>query len=187
MIIVAGPPGSGKSTAFPVSQMGVENFNADDRAAVLNGGSYQNISPEIRAQVAKELEQFITNHIREGTSFAFETTLRTDITLKQSQQARKNGFRVLMRYICLDDVNECINRVAIRADHGGHSAPPDIIKETYSASVTNLLKGIQEFDEIFVYDNSQLDEPCQLILEILNGEVRYISRNRPNWLNHTVL
>jgi hypothetical protein len=35
MFIVAGPPGAGKSTAFPVSGFGVDFFNADDRAAAL--------------------------------------------------------------------------------------------------------------------------------------------------------
>jgi dephospho-CoA kinase len=49
MIVVAGPPGSGKSSVFPVAQTGVDHFNIDDRAAQLNGGSYRNIPPEIRA------------------------------------------------------------------------------------------------------------------------------------------
>ena len=40
MIVVAGPPGSGKSSIFPLSQFGTKYFNADDRAAELNGGSY---------------------------------------------------------------------------------------------------------------------------------------------------
>ncbi len=40
MIVVAGPPGSGKSSAFPVSNFGVAYFNADDRTAELNDGSY---------------------------------------------------------------------------------------------------------------------------------------------------
>src|SRR3990172_9394826 len=47
MIVVAGPPGSGKSTAFPVAQSGVDAFNIDDRAAELQG-SYRNIPREIR-------------------------------------------------------------------------------------------------------------------------------------------
>jgi dephospho-CoA kinase len=51
MIVVAGPPGSGKSTAFPVQSEGVDFFNADDRAAELNGGSFQNIPPDIRSRV----------------------------------------------------------------------------------------------------------------------------------------
>jgi hypothetical protein len=34
MVVVAGPPGSGKSTVFPVAGFG-DHFNADDRAAEL--------------------------------------------------------------------------------------------------------------------------------------------------------
>jgi dephospho-CoA kinase len=41
MIVVAGPPGSGKSSRFPLSRFGVDWFNADDRAAELNLGSFQ--------------------------------------------------------------------------------------------------------------------------------------------------
>ena len=40
MIVIAGPPGGGKSSAFPVSSFGTAYFNADDRAAEWNGGSY---------------------------------------------------------------------------------------------------------------------------------------------------
>ena len=46
MIVVAGPPGSGKSSLYPLSSFNVEYFNADDRAAELNGGSYIGISNE---------------------------------------------------------------------------------------------------------------------------------------------
>jgi hypothetical protein len=56
MIVVAGPPGSGKSSLFPVSETGLDSFNADDRAAELNGGSYQNILPEMRVQAGKQLD-----------------------------------------------------------------------------------------------------------------------------------
>jgi predicted ABC-type ATPase len=99
MIVVAGPPGSGKSAAFPVAETGVDYFNMDDRAAALNHGSYQNISPEIRAQANRECEDFIAAHIRDRKSFAVETTLRTDITFRQAQQARQNGFRAEMRHV----------------------------------------------------------------------------------------
>jgi predicted ABC-type ATPase len=80
MIVVAGPPGSGKSSLFPVSETGLDFFNADDRAAELNGGFYRNISPDLRIQAGKELELFIADHVHDRRSFAYETTLRTDIT-----------------------------------------------------------------------------------------------------------
>jgi len=63
MIIVAGPPGSGKSTAFPVNSFEFDYFNADDRAAEINNGSYQGIPPAIRTIVNQEYEQFVAEHI----------------------------------------------------------------------------------------------------------------------------
>jgi predicted ABC-type ATPase len=36
MYVMAGPAGSGKTSAFPGSQFGCDFFNADDYAAMLN-------------------------------------------------------------------------------------------------------------------------------------------------------
>ena len=69
MIVVAGPPGSGKSSIFPVTSFGVASFNADDRAAELNGGSYVGISKEIRHTVNREFEAFVSHYIERRTSF----------------------------------------------------------------------------------------------------------------------
>jgi predicted ABC-type ATPase len=82
MVVIAGPPGSGKSVAFPVDSFGIDSFNADDRSAELNRGSYQGIPLEIRSAVNREFERFVEEHIRNHRSFAIETTLRSDITFQ---------------------------------------------------------------------------------------------------------
>jgi predicted ABC-type ATPase len=92
MIVVAGPPGSGKSTLYPLSSLGVAFFNADDRAAELNGGSYVGISSEIRKTVNREFEAFVLSSIGVRTSFAVETTLRSDVTFNQARLAKQAGF-----------------------------------------------------------------------------------------------
>src|SRR5690349_11365542 len=63
MIVVAGPPGGGKSSVFPVASFGVACFNADDRAAELNRGSYVGISKEVRRTVNREFEAFVSDCI----------------------------------------------------------------------------------------------------------------------------
>jgi hypothetical protein len=64
----AGPPGSGKSCIFPVASFGVTHFNADDRAAELNG-SYLGISASIRRAVDREFEAFVFDRIEARANF----------------------------------------------------------------------------------------------------------------------
>src|SRR5262245_52351440 len=130
MLVVAGAPGSGKSHAFNIRSSGFDFFNADDRAAELNRGSYQSITTEIRAQVNRELRQFIEDHVRDRKSFAFETTLRTTITFEQGRQAVTNGLFLLMFYVGVDDVETLVQRVANRVEEGGHPTSIDEIRET---------------------------------------------------------
>lgn len=76
MIVVAGPPGSGKSTYFPVGAFGVDSFNIDDRCARILG-SYRAISRDVRRAVARECERFVLDHIARDRPLAVETTMRT--------------------------------------------------------------------------------------------------------------
>jgi predicted ABC-type ATPase len=92
MFIVAGPPGGGKSSFFALSGFAEHVFNADDRAAELNAGSYENIPTAVRAAVNREFEEFVHGNIRAGASFALETTLRSTITFEQARLARENDF-----------------------------------------------------------------------------------------------
>lgn len=136
MIVVAGPPGSGKSSIFPVSSFGVAGFNADDRAAELNGGSYVRIPQQIRAVVNREA--FVLGCIERRTSFAIETTLRSAVTFDQAALAKAAGFITEMRYLALRDCAMHVERVKVRADAGGHSA-----------SETTLLKATRRVSPIF--------------------------------------
>jgi predicted ABC-type ATPase len=182
MIVVAGPPGSGKSVAFPVDSFGVDSFNADDRSAQLNNGSYQGIPLEIRAVVNKEFEAFVEDHIRNHKSFAIETTLRSDITFRQADQARAEGFEIQMRYIALNGFAQNLKRVIARALAGGHSAPADQLQKIHEASVRNLPKAIREMDRIQVYDNSAPDRRPKRVLSAQSGKVTYLHPSPPEWL-----
>lgn len=107
MIVVAGPPGSGKTTYFPVTAFRVDAFNIDDRCAQIQG-SYHAISRDFRRAVARECERFVREHIERGQSLAVETTLRTTAAIDQAVLARKQGFVTQLRFVATDsDVVQC--------------------------------------------------------------------------------
>jgi len=148
MIVVAGPPGSGKSSIFPVSSFGVSCFNGDDRAAELNNGSYVGIPKRIRQAVNREFEAFVLTCIENRTSFAIETTLRSAVTFEQASLAKAAGLATEMRYLALRDFAMHVERVKARADAGGHSASEATLRATYKESLANLPKAIAEMDDV---------------------------------------
>jgi hypothetical protein len=64
MLVVAGPPGSGKRTFFPIAAMGVDAFSIDDRCAQIVG-SYRAIPPDVRRAVSQQCELRSRAHRRE--------------------------------------------------------------------------------------------------------------------------
>ena len=183
MIVVAGPPGSGKSSLYPLSSFGCAYFNADDRAAELNGGSYVAIPVGVRQIVNREFEAFVLGSIERRVSFAIETTLRSDITFEQARLAKEAGLQVEMRYLALRDFETHLERVKARADAGGHSASEETLRRIYDASLRNLRRAIQELDLVWAYDNTELDASHPLVLETRNGEIQFLADDPPSWLN----
>jgi predicted ABC-type ATPase len=190
MVIIAGPPGAGKSSIFSLSDSADNLFNADDRAAELNAGSYQNIPLSVRAVVNREFEQFVHSNIAAGTSFALETTLRSTITFDQARLAKERGFRVLMRYVALDTVEQHIERVKRRAARGGHSASETTLRRIHASSVANLPIALNPEESgieiVRIYDNSQLESRPVLVLAARWGKIIWLRDLFPDWLRQAL-
>lgn len=182
MIVVAGPPGSGKSTAFPVSGFGVAFFNADDHAAALNNGSYAGIPRQVRQKVNRDYEEFVKNQVNQRESFAIETTLRSQVTFEQARQARSAGFRIEMRYLALNGFSLHLERVRARADAGGHSASETTLRRIHESSLGNLPRAVEEVDELWIYDNTNLGGPPRLVMEAQAGRIIFLEDSPPIWL-----
>jgi predicted ABC-type ATPase len=190
MVVVAGPPGSGKTTRFPVAEFNVASFNADSRAAQLNDGSFRGISKEIRSQVNIEFQKWILDHISAGKSFALETTLRSQVTFEQAQLAREHGFWTSIYYVTPGSVEECIKRIKARAYRGGHSASESVVHDIYEKSMHNLVTaldfGESGINRVEIYDNSAdlADEKdLRWIMSMRQGRVTSLVGDVPGWLD----
>lgn len=184
MRVIAGPSSAGKSSIFPLGDLGLAFFNVDDRCAHLNGGSYQGIPAEVRAQANRECEAFVSEHLEARHSLAVETTLRTEVTFQQAADARRRGFAVYLEYVAAGRVETHIERVAARADAGGHSAPAERLRQIYEASMGHLVRALRELDRVDVYGNSR-DEP-DLVLEVHHGRILYAADPPPEWLREAL-
>lgn len=185
MVVIAGPPGAGKSVAFPVAEEGIDFFDADDRCAAIHG-SYQGITPEVRNEINAELRTFIADHIRDRKSFAFETTFQNPIFFEQAQQAQAAGFRVELTYMALHDVKLHIERVAARADRGGHSAPPSDIENIYENSMKNLPRALHAVEHVEVLDNTSSNRAPEILMITCRGQVQYLHPDAPKWLEQAL-
>jgi len=180
MIVVAGPPGSGKTRNFPVSAFGVDAFNIDDRCAQILG-SYRAIPRDVRRAVAKECERFVLDHIERGQSFAVETTLRTTAAIDQAVLAQRHGFVADMHFVATDSIDENVARVIQRAQAGGHGASEREIRAIHHASIANLAAAIESFDRVRIYDSTARWSPPRLVAVARTGRVvRY--GITPEWL-----
>jgi len=180
MIVVAGPPGSGKTRYFPVIAFGVDGFNIDDRCAQILG-SYRAIPRDVRRAVAKECERFVLDHIERKQSFAVETTLRSTSAIDQVELARKSGFATEMHFVATDSIAENIARVLQRAQAGGHGASEREIRAIHRASIANLRTAIATFARVRVYDSTARWTPPRLVAVARGGRVTRQGVT-PGWL-----
>jgi predicted ABC-type ATPase len=190
MYVVAGPSGSGKTSAFPGSRFGCDYFNADDYAAQLNGGSYVGIPMSIRREVWPVCEKFIEDHIAAGKDFATETTLRSTIGFDQMKQAHEAGFDVEFTYVCVDNISRSIDRVATRADMGGHSGSEDTVRDIRSRSLGNFPRVLDELgrtiDLLDIYDNSAFEMKPKLIASFVGRDITSLASDLPAWMDEAL-
>jgi predicted ABC-type ATPase len=190
MYVVAGPAGSGKTSAFPGDLLGCAYFNADHYAAMLNGGSYIGISKSIRTEVGPICEEFIRAHIASGRDFATETTLRSTIVFEQMRHAHDADFEVRFRFVCVDNIGTSVKRIKARAFLGGHSASEETVQEIRTKSLSNLRRVFDELgktiDFFDIYDNSAFTMPPRLIATFIGREITFLHADLPSWMDEAL-
>jgi len=138
IILLGGPNGAGKTTAARVllpEFFELNPFlNADDFA--------RNLAPENIESAALASGRLLIERMRElvrdGESFAFETTCSGRSYIQTLRECRANGWRVSLYYFWLPSPEHSVARVAKRVSQGGHSIPADVIYRRFKTGLWNM-------------------------------------------------
>lgn len=155
LYIIAGCNGAGKTTAsftvLPEMLDCREFVNADEIAKGLSP-----FNPEgVALQAGRLMIERVIHLLKEGETFAFETTLSTRSYVKLIQQAQRRGYFVTLLFFSLASPEQAVQRVAKRVSQGGHNIPTDVVYRRYAGGLKNLFKlYIPVCDYWAMYDNS---------------------------------
>jgi predicted ABC-type ATPase len=106
----------------------------------------------------------INRHARTGASFAFETTLAGRRYAQHIPRWQRNGYRVHLIFLQLQNEALAIQRVAVRVAQGGHNVPAEVIRRRYKEGWRNFQNIYRALvDSWQLYDNS--GERAELIEE----------------------
>ncbi len=140
VIVLAGPNGSGKTTAAPKllrDVLGVVEFvNADTIAQGLAAFGPEFVALEAGAIMLSRLRQLADQR----RTFAFETTLAGRSLAPWLSQLIWDGYGFHLVYLWLPSADLAVARVADRVRMGGHHVPEKTIRRRYQAGLRNFFR-----------------------------------------------
>lgn len=179
LTIIAGANGAGKSTFTRATSEALQVRVVDPDTEALR---VRPDNPEAAAIAGGRLAiRRARAYLDSGESFAVETTLSGNTYLRMMAEAKRKGWLVFLIYVGVDNVQTCIERVALRVAAGGHNVPEADIRRRYARSLANLVLAIQQADSTLLFDNSTEAGHRQL-LTLENGIVTQKARELPEWI-----
>jgi predicted ABC-type ATPase len=155
IVILGGPNGAGKTTAARVllpEFFDLHPFlNADDFARAI---SPRNVESAALA-AGRILIERMRALVREGHSFAFESTLSGKTLIPLLKACKADQWRISLYYFWLPSPELSIARVARRVSQGGHHIPDDVIYRRFKTGLWNMRHlYLPLADTAAIYDNS---------------------------------
>jgi predicted ABC-type ATPase len=155
IVLIGGPNGSGKTTTARVllpEFFKLHPFlNADEIARTISPQDVESAAFAAGRQMIEKMRALV----REGLSFAFETTCSGRSYLPMLSDCRSSGWRISLYYFWLPSPENSIARVAQRVSQGGHSIPADVIYRRFKTGLWNMRHlYLPLADTAAIYDNS---------------------------------
>lgn len=122
---------------------------------------------------------------KNNSSFSFETVMSHPSKITEIRNANKNGYKIYLYFICTDDIEININRVANRVEQGGHAVNKNKISSRYEKTLENLYDAVKLSNRVYLFDNS--GKNMELIAEIFEGALQLKVNDLPKWFVEYVL
>ena len=152
--VVAGPNGAGKTTfalTYLPKIVSCDDFiNADE---IAKGLSPLNFEAGL-LKAGKIFLERLNQKIEGRKNFAFETTLSGRTYFPRIKQWRESGWKVILFYLYVPDIEFSAMRVRQRVSQGGHNIPEKDIVRRYPRSLRNLFDYAEICDLTFCFDNT---------------------------------
>ncbi len=184
LCIVAGPNGSGKTSATIqlLHNEWAENsiYINPDNIAQEQFGDWN--SPSAVLKAAELATQMRYDCLRQKKDFVFETVFSSEEKVKFVEQAKSEGFFIRIFFVCTENPEINVKRITRRYLNGGHEVPISKIVSRYYKSLLNIGKVIPLVDRVYVYDNSVEDQMPKLLYRTVDGQLfkKYVE-DIPEW------
>lgn len=184
LCVVAGPNGSGKTST--TEKLLANEWAADsvyinpDNIAQEQYGDWNSQDAVLKA--AREATRLRYECLEKGVSFVFETVFSSQEKLDFLLKAHEAGFFIRFFYVCTNNPEINVLRIAQRYLNGGHEVPMSKIFSRYYKSLTLAAQAIQFVDRAYIYDNSRDNELPQLLYRTSEGRIfKQYTDDIPNW------
>jgi len=158
LYIIAGCNGAGKTTAskrlLPDLIFCKEFINADEIAFKLCPENVESVA----LLAGRMMLEKINKLLKQGNTFAIETTLSSRSYKQTILHAQSIGYDVVLIYYWLNSVDLAIDRVKSRVLKGGHNIEDEVIRRRYDRGIQNLFNiYIPLVNECLIFDNTNVD------------------------------
>jgi predicted ABC-type ATPase len=155
IVLIGGPNGAGKTTTARVLLPEFFHLypflNADDIARGLAPWDVESAALSAGRILIGRMHSLIRN----GESFAIESTLSGKSYIPLLKGCKANGWSVALYYFWLPSPEDSIARVARRVDQGGHHIPDEVIYRRFKTGIWNMRHlYLPLADTAAIYDNS---------------------------------
>lgn len=185
LIIIAGPNGSGKTTATE-ALIGHEWANSatyinPDNVAQEIFGDWN--SPEAVKKAADYCDNLREKLLAEKKDMIFETVFSSPSKLDFVRRAHEAGYFIRIFYIGTENPEINAARIARRYMHGGHTVPIDKVVNRYFRSLANIVSAVRIADRVYLYDNSVDNRAAFLYARTVDRQfIKVYSETMPLWI-----